>query len=134
LHRLNYHILFFFRRKMHACPECGKHYMSKLSLTRHMVIHSQESKFLCEDCGKSLGCKDHLEGHKMRRIVARRETWGCMAFQHRERPRRKLFWVKLIYQKVWLWAYPFTLKHPFWNFNINMNFVFNFQRTNAKYW
>jgi hypothetical protein len=22
---------------MHLCPECGKHYMSKFSLTRHMV-------------------------------------------------------------------------------------------------
>ena len=56
--------MFFFRRKMHLCPECDKHYLSKLSLTRHMVIHSQERKFLCEDCGKSIGCKDHLEGHK----------------------------------------------------------------------
>ena len=50
---------------MHLCPECGKHYLSKISLTRNMVIHSQESKFLCEDCGKSFGCNDHLEGHKV---------------------------------------------------------------------
>jgi hypothetical protein len=25
---------------------------------------------------------------RLRRIVAGRETWGCMAFQHRERRRR----------------------------------------------
>jgi hypothetical protein len=36
----------------------------------------------------------------LQRIVAGRETWGCMAFQHRERRRRRLFWVKLISQKV----------------------------------
>jgi hypothetical protein len=36
----------------------------------------------------------------LRRIVAGRETWGCMALQHRERRRRRLLRVKLISPKV----------------------------------
>jgi hypothetical protein len=39
---------------------------------------------------------------RLRRIFAGRKTWGCMAFQHRERRRRRPSWVKLISQKVFL--------------------------------
>ena len=51
--------------RRHLCQECGKHFCSRYSLTRHMVIHTNASKFLCEYCGVSFHTKDHLEGHKI---------------------------------------------------------------------
>lgn len=48
---------------MHLCSECGKYLSSRFSLNRHMIMHSNDSKFKCLHCNKSFGSKDHLEGH-----------------------------------------------------------------------
>ena len=47
----------------HDCPVCGKSYRLKSTLKTHLVIHSTQKPFKCEDCKKEFNYKCNLMQH-----------------------------------------------------------------------
>lgn len=49
--------------KAHTCTICGKEFMHKSSLKRHLSVHSGKRPFSCTICGKSFFRKDSCAEH-----------------------------------------------------------------------
>ena len=48
----------------YLCPECGKDFVKKCTLDRHInTIHLKDT-FTCQQCGKSFNRGDNLARHK----------------------------------------------------------------------
>ncbi|XP_052757198.1 zinc finger protein 37-like isoform X4 [Galleria mellonella] len=71
---LKYHLLIHIRsvhlqERNQECSICHSRFFSKYCLSRHMVIHSGEKKFLCGVCGKGYvrkkNLKDHMRQHEI---------------------------------------------------------------------
>ena len=49
----------------HKCPHCENEYSSQQSMRKHIqTTHSQDSCFICNQCGKSFPTSGRLENHK----------------------------------------------------------------------
>lgn len=46
-----------------ACPECNKTFKKKMLLTRHMSVHSEENKFVCDICDYRFATEKLLKTH-----------------------------------------------------------------------
>ncbi|XP_041665267.1 zinc finger protein 2 homolog isoform X1 [Cheilinus undulatus] len=62
-------------KKSHSCPECGKLFKFKSSLTAHMVNHRGEQLFSCSECGQRFNRKAHLTQHM--RIHTGEKPFSC---------------------------------------------------------
>lgn len=49
--------------KPHKCPECDQAFRIKKTLTKHMVIHSDDRPFNCPHCSATFKRKDKLKYH-----------------------------------------------------------------------
>ncbi|XP_013789347.1 gastrula zinc finger protein XlCGF57.1-like [Limulus polyphemus] len=47
----------------YSCWKCGKMFLVKKKLTRHLHCHSEQKKFSCENCGKAFKEKGSLSKH-----------------------------------------------------------------------
>ena len=45
------------------CITCGKNFQTQLQLTKHISTVHKLSKISCDECGKSMKNKKHLENH-----------------------------------------------------------------------
>ncbi|MFW9992279.1 MAG: C2H2-type zinc finger protein [Candidatus Odinarchaeota archaeon] len=50
-------------REKHACKKCGKEYLQKSSLKRHVKSAHRKEKHACSHCGKEYSRKDKLGAH-----------------------------------------------------------------------
>lgn len=55
--------------RQHPCITCGKGYLTKSHLTRHMKIHSSERPHVCPICGRGFKQSSHLRGHIVRHML-----------------------------------------------------------------
>lgn len=49
--------------KSFACQICAKKFSKKVSLDRHILIHSGEKPFACDVCGKKFTQKSQMQAH-----------------------------------------------------------------------
>lgn len=51
-------------KKPHQCSDCGRAFVSKASLERHIrALHCLESPYKCDECGKCFKVKENLQKH-----------------------------------------------------------------------
>lgn len=43
--------------------DCGRLFKTKFSMKRHMILHKNEKKFICENCGKKFALLQYLKDH-----------------------------------------------------------------------
>ena len=46
-----------------ACDKCGKRFLSRYELNRHIMTHTGEKPYRCSTCNKSFGDKSNLRNH-----------------------------------------------------------------------
>ncbi|XP_077419367.1 uncharacterized protein LOC144050185 [Vanacampus margaritifer] len=46
-----------------SCSHCGKTFVNKYGLKKHLILHTGEKRFRCSDCGKRFTWKVHLITH-----------------------------------------------------------------------
>ncbi|KAM7373726.1 hypothetical protein PAMP_008560 [Pampus punctatissimus] len=78
-------------KKQHNCFECGKIFLYKNCLNRHMRIHTGEKSFVCPFCSKGFVRKEGLTQHVRLhtgekpfscRVCEKRFTWQAQVKQH----------------------------------------------------
>ena len=62
------------------CLDCGKGFKWKHGLTSHLVVHSNEKKLLCDECGYSTSHLKTLRAHQLSHTgeLLRCSSTGCM--------------------------------------------------------
>ena len=51
-------------KKPHACTHCGKTFLAKAGLERHVAaMHSDATPYKCDECGKEFRVKDNIKKH-----------------------------------------------------------------------
>ncbi|XP_033763431.1 uncharacterized protein LOC117344710 [Pecten maximus] len=50
--------------KPFPCPICRKGFKMQRLLNQHLVTHTGQSNFVCEECGRSFSCKNTLKNHQ----------------------------------------------------------------------
>ncbi|XP_072279386.1 uncharacterized protein [Pyxicephalus adspersus] len=65
----------FHRIKLLSCPECGKHYINRVSFDRHRRVHTGHKLLSCSECGKCFINKTHLSIHQ--RIHTGEKPFAC---------------------------------------------------------
>ena len=51
------------KERPHVCAQCGKTFVSVYSLQRHEMIHNNEYRFYCQECGDGFRQKQQLTAH-----------------------------------------------------------------------
>lgn len=51
---------------LHACPVCQKNIAGKNNLEKHLIRHSSQKPFKCDECKKMFSAKRDLQLHEMR--------------------------------------------------------------------
>ena len=50
--------------KPYVCDLCSRRFATKGTLQQHVVIHSEERRYLCDNCGFSTKFQSHLVAHR----------------------------------------------------------------------
>lgn len=63
----------------YMCPECDKGFKWKHGLNSHLIVHSNEKKLLCDECGYSTSHLKTLRAHQLSHtgFLFRCATAGC---------------------------------------------------------
>ncbi|XP_061475000.1 zinc finger protein 501-like [Rhineura floridana] len=78
----------------YKCSECGRSFLAHSNLLRHHRVHTGEKPFLCLQCGKLFSEKRNLERHEQ--IHTGEKPFECSQCQKRFREKAKL----LIHQRI----------------------------------
>lgn len=68
------------------CSFCGKGFKWKHGLMSHIIVHSDEKKFLCDECGYSAAHSQTLRAHK---LSHKGMLWKCSVMGCNHTTRRK---------------------------------------------
>ncbi|XP_055522416.1 zinc finger protein 429-like [Wyeomyia smithii] len=59
------------------CPDCGKGFVYRYALVKHMTTHSNEREFECDICGKSYKTATNLYDHRKYHISGENKLHRC---------------------------------------------------------
>ncbi|XP_075054615.1 uncharacterized protein LOC142140705 isoform X13 [Mixophyes fleayi] len=62
-------------KKKHVCPQCGRRFRDHLLLKQHQQTHIHINPFVCSECGKTFKCKAYVTAH--RRVHTGEKPFSC---------------------------------------------------------